>query len=120
MFDDVVPEIGRWSAETGSDNEFCHKISSPNPLPNPDVTSETILPPALQSEQYMVHGTQYDNHYNNTGFKEDYLPKMIPHDNMNYQEYRDRGSDLDDKHHMNDKYLFPYTGKQLLVICTYL
>jgi hypothetical protein len=107
----VVPEVGRWSAETGSDNEFCHKTNSPNPLPNPDVTPETCLP-ALQSEQYMVR-THYDNHYNpnSQGFKSDYLSKMMHHENMNFQDYAERGSDVDDKHHMNDKYLFPYTGK---------
>lgn len=31
--------VGRWSQETGSDNEVhSHKTSSPNPLPNPDIT----------------------------------------------------------------------------------
>jgi cadherin EGF LAG seven-pass G-type receptor 1 len=107
-----VPEVGRWSAETGSDNEFCHKTNSPNPLPNPDVTPETCLP-ALQSEQYMVR-THYDNHYNpnSQGFKSDYLSKMMHHENMNFQDYAERGSDVDDKHHMNDKYLFPYTAEE--------
>ncbi|XP_049823743.1 protocadherin-like wing polarity protein stan isoform X2 [Aethina tumida] len=106
-----VPEIGRWSQETGSDNEFCHKTGSPNPLPNPDVTPETCLP--IQSEQFMVR-THYDNHYNpnSTMFKGEYMPKMMPHENMNYQEYADRCSDIDDKHHMNDKYLFPYTAEE--------
>lgn len=57
--------------------------------------------------------THYDNHYNpNTmGFKGDYMPKIMPHDNMNYQEYAERCSDIEEKHHMNDKYLFPYTGE---------
>ncbi|KAJ8975858.1 hypothetical protein NQ317_015895 [Molorchus minor] len=107
-----VTEIGRWSAETGSDNEFCHKNSSPNPLPNPDVTPETCLP-ALQSEQYMVR-THYDNHYdpNSMPFKSKYMPKVMPHDNMNYQEYTDRCSDIEEKHHINDKYLFPYTAEE--------
>lgn len=39
-------EIGRWSQETGSDNEMISpmplaKTPSPNPLPNPDLTSDT-------------------------------------------------------------------------------
>lgn len=31
---------------------------------------------------------------------------------MNFQDYGERGSDIDDKHHMNDKYLFPYTAEE--------
>ncbi|XP_076265474.1 protocadherin-like wing polarity protein stan isoform X1 [Rhynchophorus ferrugineus] len=101
-----IPEVGRWSADTGSDNEFLHK-NSPNPLPNPDVTPETCLR-TIESEQYMVQ-THYNNQYNtNVPFKGDYVPKMMPHENVNYQEY-DRCSDIEEKHHMNDKYLFPYT-----------
>lgn len=39
-----APNIGRWSQETGSDNEVhSHKTSSPNPLPNPDITDTTYL-----------------------------------------------------------------------------
>lgn len=31
--------VGRWSQDTGSDNEVhSHKTNSPNPLPNPDIT----------------------------------------------------------------------------------
>ncbi|XP_072387451.1 protocadherin-like wing polarity protein stan isoform X2 [Diabrotica undecimpunctata] len=106
-----VPEVGRWSAETGSDNEFYQKNGSPNPLPHPDVTPETSVP-ALHSEQYMVRA-----HYNNYNpsslvYKGDYMPKVMPHDNMNYQDY-DRGSDIDEKGHMNDKYHFPYTDNDL-------
>lgn len=106
----LVPEVGRWSAETGSDNEICHKTSSPNPLPNPSVPSDTRIP-HLQSENYMVR-PHYDNHYNqkNQTFKSSYVPKMMPHENMNYQDYNERMSDIEEKHQMNDKYLFPYTG----------
>ncbi|XP_050305133.1 protocadherin-like wing polarity protein stan isoform X2 [Anthonomus grandis grandis] len=104
-----VPEVGRWSAETGSDNEFLNKTNSPNPLPNPDVTPETCLR-TIESEQYMVQA-HYNNHYN-TNFKGDYMPKIMPHDNLNYQEY-DRCSEIEEKHHnMNDKYLFPYTAEE--------
>lgn len=37
------PEMGRWSQETGSDNEGINAglaSPSPNPLPNPDLTSD--------------------------------------------------------------------------------
>lgn len=56
--------------------------------------------------------TQYDNRYAPKGmnFKE-YSSEMIPNDNISYHEYGDRCSDLDDKQHLQDKYLFPYTGK---------
>lgn len=38
------PNIGRWSQETMSDNELhSHKTSSPNPLPNPDITDTSYL-----------------------------------------------------------------------------
>ncbi|CAG9865104.1 unnamed protein product [Phyllotreta striolata] len=103
-----VAEVGRWSAETGSDNEFYQKNGSPNPLPHPDVTPETSVP-ALQSEQYMVR-THYNNYNPNTlVYKGDYLPKIMPHDNMNYPEYL---SDNEEKQHTNDKYHFPYTAEE--------
>ena len=111
----IVPEVGRWSVETGSDNEFCHK-NSPNPLPNPEVTPDTCLP-VMQSEQYMVR-TQYDGQYvpglqNN---KINYIAKRMPsHDNVNYQDFGERMSDNDDKHHVNDKYHFPYTGNKAII-----
>lgn len=36
--------IGRWSQDTGSDNEVhSYKTSSPNPLPNPDLTDTSYL-----------------------------------------------------------------------------
>lgn len=39
-----APNVGRWSQETGSDNEVhSHKTSSPNPLPNPDITDTSYL-----------------------------------------------------------------------------
>ncbi|KAL7022348.1 hypothetical protein ACKWTF_012208 [Chironomus riparius] len=39
-----TPNIGRWSQETGSDNEIhSHKTNSPNPLPNPDITDTSYL-----------------------------------------------------------------------------
>lgn len=99
--------MGRWSAETCSDNEILHK-NSPNPLPNPDVTPETCLR-AIESEQYIVQG-HFNNRYNsNVPFKGDYMAKLNQ-ESVNYQEY-DRCSDLEEKHHMNEKYLFPYTGK---------
>ncbi|KAK9696737.1 Laminin G domain [Popillia japonica] len=106
----LVPEVGRWSVETGSDNEFCHK-NSPNPLPNPDVTPDTCLPP-LQTDQYMVR-THYEPQYlaNLQSSKNDYMNKHIPsRDNVNYQEYSERISDNDEKHH--DKYHFPYTAEE--------
>lgn len=105
-----MPEVGRWSAETGSDNEFCHKTNSPNPLPNPDVTPETCLP-GVHPEQY-VGRMHYDPHYimNTETNKVDYLSKIMQHHDKNYQDYPDRCSDIDEKHHINDKYLFPYTG----------
>ncbi|XP_017787025.1 PREDICTED: protocadherin-like wing polarity protein stan isoform X1 [Nicrophorus vespilloides] len=106
-----VPEVGRWSAETGSDNEFCHK--SPNPLPNPDITPDTCLP-SNQSEQYMMRA-HYDPQYvtNMAHTKAEYMGKLVsPHENINYQEYAERCSDLDEKHHINDKYLFPYTAEE--------
>lgn len=109
--------MGRWSAETASDNEFCHKTNSPNPLPNPDVTPETCLS-ALQTEQYMVR-TQYDPQYitNIHPSKADCMGKLMsPHNNMNYQDYIERCSDLEEKHHINDKYLFPYTGNVFLFL----
>ncbi|EDW35504.1 GL17303 [Drosophila persimilis] len=40
------PNIGRWSQDTGSDNEHVHgqKMTiSPNPLPNPDLTDTSYL-----------------------------------------------------------------------------
>lgn len=120
----IVPEVGRWSAETGSDNEFCHKTGSPNPLPNPEMPGETYVPPT-QSEQYMMRA-HYDQQYvtnmghmgnlgnlgtlSNLG-KSNY--KLgAPHDNMNYHEYPDRCSDVEEKHHVDDKYLFPYTAEE--------
>lgn len=96
--------------ETVSDNELCHKNNSPNPLPNPDANLETVLS-NMQSEQYMVQ-THYDNGYGPNGIKfKDYPMEMIQNENMAYHEYADRCSDIDDKHHMHDKYHFPYTGK---------
>ncbi|CRK90013.1 CLUMA_CG003735, isoform A [Clunio marinus] len=38
-----TPNVGRWSQETGSDNEIPHKTSSPNPLPNPDITDTSYV-----------------------------------------------------------------------------
>lgn len=57
--------------------------------------------------------TQYDPQYatNMQTAKSDYMAKMMSHNNMNYQDYSDRCSDIDEKHHVNEKYLFPYTGK---------
>lgn len=43
--------------------------------------------------------------------KSDYMGKMMGH-NMNYQEYSDRCSDIEEKHHINEKYLFPYTAEE--------
>lgn len=38
--------MGRWSQDTGSDNEMhSHKTSSPNPLPNPDITDTGYMHP---------------------------------------------------------------------------
>jgi cadherin EGF LAG seven-pass G-type receptor 1 len=35
--------VGRWSQDTGSDNEILHKNSSLNQLPNPDLTDTSYL-----------------------------------------------------------------------------
>lgn len=58
--------------------------------------------------------TQYDAQYvtNMQGLKGDYMGKAMPHNNMNYQDYSDRCSDIDDKQHVNEKYLFPYTAEE--------
>lgn len=103
--------MGRWSAETASDNEFCSKKQSPNPLPNPETTGETCIP-TLQSEQYMMQANYNAPHYMSArqASKIDYLTKGISNDNLNYEDYVERCSDIDDKHHGTDKYLFPYTG----------
>lgn len=111
----LAPDVGRWSAETASDNEFCNKKGSPNPLPNPDTTGETCLPP-LQSEQYMMQANYDAPHYISArqASKIDYLTKGISNDNLNYEDYAERCSD-EDKHHGTDKYLFPYTGEKNIV-----
>ncbi|KAK4875010.1 hypothetical protein RN001_011432 [Aquatica leii] len=105
-----LPEVGRWSAETASDNEFCQKTSSPNPLPNPDVTPETCIP-TNHSEQY-IGRMHYDPHYiMNTETNQSYLSKAMR--NKDYPDYGDdRCSDLEEKHHVNEKYLFPYTAEE--------
>ncbi|GLV44458.1 starry night [Carabus blaptoides fortunei] len=108
-----VPEVGRWSAETASDNELhCHKTNSPNPLPNPDMTPDTYLPKSLDSEsQYMVNTQHYlnsDPHYVHKLMKNDYHAKLAD----NFHEYVDHGSETEEKHHLGDKYLFPYTAEE--------
>lgn len=59
---------------------------------------------------------EYDVQYliNVPGLKGEF-GKLMPHNNMNYQDYSDRCSDVEEKHHMNEKYLFPYTGKGKLL-----
>lgn len=67
---------GRWSQDTGSDNEVHpHKANSPNPLPNPDLTDTSYLhphskmnmPPSILeniAENYNLQSTDaqmYDN-----------------------------------------------------------
>lgn len=42
--------------------------------------------------------------------KADYMGKLMSPHNINYQDYVERCSDIEEKHHVNDKYLFPYTG----------
>lgn len=97
-------EVGRWSAETASDNELhCHKTGSPNPLPNPDVTPESYLPKLDADSQY--NQRYVGEHYVQKLMKNDYHAKM----SENFQEYGE-GSETDEKHHGHDKYLFPYTG----------
>ncbi|XP_018329600.1 protocadherin-like wing polarity protein stan [Agrilus planipennis] len=107
-----VPEIGRWSAETGSDNEYSQKEHSPNPLPNPHMVPETMLSPG-HSEQY-IGRMQYDPHYmsNSNVSKSNYISNLISPRDENYQEYLEGGSDGEEKHHVNDKYLFPYTAEE--------
>lgn len=110
MFLFSAPGVGRWSVETVSDNELNQKNSSPNPLPNPDGTLETVLS-NIPSEHYVVH-TQYDKHYGPNGMNlKEYSPELISNENLSYHEYADRCSDIDEKQHIHDKYLFPYTGK---------
>ncbi|GLV46546.1 starry night [Carabus blaptoides fortunei] len=112
-----LPEVGRWSAETASDNKLhCHKTNSPNPLPNPDITPDTYLSKSLDSEsQYMVNTQHYlnsDPHYVHKLMKNDYYVKLAD----NFHEYVDHGSETEDKHHLGDKYLFPYTGESNTVL----
>lgn len=104
--------IGRWSQETGSDNEIhpLHKPSSPNPLPNPDLTDTSYLhqhhnkinmPPSILeniAESYNYNNNNHSpNHLNNNhdlvmGLYDtrDRLyeqPKTEYPDNNNYPEY---------------------------------
>lgn len=64
--------VGRWSQDTGSDNEIhSHKTNSPNPLPNPDLTETSYLhhnkmnmPPSLLEniqENYNLRTSSMDN-----------------------------------------------------------
>lgn len=105
----TVPEVGRWSAGTASDNnEFCGK-NSPNPLPNPEASAETCVP----NEQYVMRANYEAPHYMSSrqASKMEYLTKGLSRDNLNYEDYAERCSESDDKHHGTDKYLFPYTGR---------
>ncbi|XP_067630827.1 protocadherin-like wing polarity protein stan [Eurosta solidaginis] len=65
--------VGRWSQETGSDNELVHgqKVTiSPNPLPNPDLTDTSYLqqhhnkinmpPSILENLQNVRNDSNYD------------------------------------------------------------
>lgn len=122
-----MPEVGRWSAETGSDNEIhCHKTNSPNPLPHPDMAPETYLPKHHEPEsQYMVKTQHYLNdpqyisnlqsdYLSNAklGHKDDYhIQNKLMASHENFHDYSDRYSETEEKQHLGDKYLFPYTGK---------
>lgn len=70
--------VGRWSQDTGSDNEMhSHKTSSPNPLPNPDLTDTSYLhqhqnkmnmPPSILEnihENYNVRTSSVNEAYDN-------------------------------------------------------
>ncbi|CAH1153853.1 unnamed protein product [Phaedon cochleariae] len=106
-----VPEVGRWSAETGSDNEFSPKNNSPNPLPPP---GETRL--GRSEQQYAL---RYDDRYGSDAilaYKGGYAPKVGGgrQDNLNYQEGGERRceEEMEEKQHVSDKYLFPYTAEE--------
>lgn len=84
-----TPNIGRWSQETGSDNEIPpHKTSSPNPLPNPDITDTSYLhqhqnkinmPPSILEniqESYDVELYRKDYHDN---YRDDYQTTNLPY-----------------------------------------
>lgn len=91
--------VGRWSQETGSDNEMHpHKISSPGPLPHPDLTDNTYLnrqqgkmnmPPSLLEniqETYNMrpaNGTEMP--YDNDRYKYDMDPDHLYGQGKDYQ-----------------------------------
>lgn len=138
----LVPEVGRWSAETGSDNELQHhnKTNSPNPLPHPDITTGSEHTTYLPSKnihhdpeaQYMVKTYLNSDPQYISNLQSDYLTNselmtgnnykdgyhiqnkllMASRDNFQHQmDYSDRYSEPEEKQHLGDKYLFPYTGK---------
>lgn len=90
----------RWSQDTGSDNEVqSQKASSPNPLPNPDLTDTSYLqhnklnmPPSILEniqENYNfginADGSTYDNEQYNNDTGRDYQDNYGDYDPNNYR-----------------------------------
>lgn len=85
-----TPNIGRWSQETGSDNEMiAHKTSSPNPLPNPDLTDTSYLhqhqnkmnmPPSILENIQESYNPTDEGNYGTELYRKDYQD--------NYREYQ--------------------------------
>lgn len=92
--------VGRWSQETGSDNEMHpHSTSSPNPLPlpHPDITETTYLnrqsnkmnlPPSILEnihESYNIRSSSTEIAYDNDRYKYDVGPENLYDQNKDYQ-----------------------------------
>jgi cadherin EGF LAG seven-pass G-type receptor 1 len=82
--------VGRWSQETGSDNEMHpHKTSSPNPLPNPDITDTSYLqqhqnklnmqPSILENIQESYDIELYKKDYQDNYRSDDYNNTGLPY-----------------------------------------
>lgn len=71
------------------------------------MTPESYLPKSLDADSQ--YGQRFlnsaDPHYVQKLMKSDYHAKM----SENFQDYAD-GSETEEKHYGQDKYLFPYTG----------
>lgn len=90
------PNVGRWSQETGSDNEVLHQhqTSSPNPLPNPDITDTSYLqqhqnklnmqPSILENIQETGDIELYKKDYqDNYSSRDDYNNSGLPYHSSN-------------------------------------
>lgn len=86
------PNAGRWSQETGSDNEVLHsshQTSSPNPLPNPDITDTSYLqqhqnklnmqPSILENIQESCDIELYKKDYQDNYRSDDYNNHGLPY-----------------------------------------